>query len=82
MTFTIDALSQCDGGNHVTVTLTIDGKQITRTLMREDLIVDRDDVSLEERIKLRMASAVKEATTGNPTALQIRNALLSKTFEV
>lgn len=82
MTFTVNALRQCSGGNHVEIDFTIGGVQRTRHFTRDQLITDIADVSVEEQVIVRLRSAVKEATTGNPTALQIRNALVGNTFEV
>jgi len=81
--FTISAIRQCAGGNHVEIDVSVGGGPTkTHSILRSDLIGQDENFSVRERIINRMISAVLEATTGQPTNAQIVNALVNKTFEV
>lgn len=64
MRFTVGAITQCAGGNHRHIPVTVG--QVTRTLTvtREDMAIEREDA--EELIVNRIRSALKEggATLG------------------
>lgn len=80
MTFTVTNLSQCSGGNHVTITADVNGRTVTRQFTRAELVNELDDMSAEELIIGRLRSAVKES--GATTPLQIRNAIVNHEFKV
>lgn len=84
MQFTTGTLTACSGGEHLSVPVTISG--VTRDLSftkTEALEVGPEGFEeLRVAIMARLRSAVLEATTGNPTPLQVRNAISNKTFEV
>lgn len=66
MQFTVGTITQCAGGNHRHIPITVG--QVTRTIR-----VDRDDASvepnqLEEAVIGRIRSALKEAGAGNGLA--------------
>ena len=78
MTIVISSLSLCTGGNHVTVTGTINGTAGTVRMLKSDLALDPDDRDVA--ILGRLRSAVKEANA--TTNAQIQAALVGKTFQV
>jgi hypothetical protein len=86
MTFTINDVRACSGGNHVEVDITPAGRSMrTIHFLRSEILAEIDpDTAAEarERILHRMISRVKEATTGTPTPVQVRNALVGQTLEV
>jgi hypothetical protein len=86
MIFTVDALRACSGGNHIEIDVTFNGGAsrtvyVTRSEILDEVDADNAD-ELRRRAILRMISRVKESTTGTPTPLQVRNALVGQTFEV
>jgi hypothetical protein len=86
MTFTVNDVRACSGGNHVEIDVTPAGGSL-RTLQvnRDELLreVSADSLAeIRERIIMRCIFRVKENTTGNPTPLQVRNSLVGETFEV
>jgi len=78
MTFTINSLSLCAGGNHVTISATVNGNARTVRLLRSDFALDPGE--LDDAAIARLRSAVKEA--GATTNAQIQTALVGKTFQV
>lgn len=86
MTFTVNDVRACSGGGHIAIDVTPAGRSL-RTLhfMRSEILeeIDADTATdRRERILHRLISRVKEATTGTPTPVQVRNALVGQTFEV
>jgi hypothetical protein len=86
MTFTINDVRACSGGGHVEIDYTVSGGTLrTFRTTRPEILAElnaEDREELEKRALLRCISRVKEATTGTPTPVQVRNALVGQTFEI
>lgn len=84
MQITTGTLTACSGGEHLTLPVTVDGVTRDFKFAREEaLAAGPDNVEqLRDAILARLRSAVLEATSGQPTPLQVRNAVSSKTFEI
>lgn len=86
MTFTINDVRSCAGGNHVEIDVTPSGRAMrTIRFLRSEILDEINPDSIEEarqRILLRCISRVKENTTGTPTPVQVRNSLVGQVFEV
>lgn len=78
MTFTINSIARCTGGNHVFVTATVNGVQRRIDLTRDELSLD--DVDQRDLFIARIRSAVKES--GATTNAQIQAALVGKEFHI
>lgn len=76
--------TQCGGGNHRSIPVTINGVTKDVSLSSEDMadLLDRPDTEeeIKQRIRYRLISAVRES--GATTGAQIRNAMSNKTFEI
>lgn len=86
MTFTVNDVRACSGGAHVQIDITPAGGSlrtihVNRTEMLSEINADDID-ELKRRGLLRCISHVKESTTGTPTPLQVRNALVGQSFEI
>lgn len=79
MRFTIGTITQCDGGNHRHIPITIG--QITRTLTVTRGDVDVEPSETEERIKSRIISALKEEGA-TLTLASWNTALSGKEFQI
>jgi len=84
MILTTGTAVACSGGNHIDLPITVNGVTRTLSFTRDQLIEAGPDTIEELRpaILARLRTAVLEATTGTPTAVQVRNAISGKTFEV
>ena len=84
MRITINNVTRCTGGNHVNVSLTTgSGRTGTLTFEEAEIRAVAQSNELDELRQLllhRMVSAIKEANA--TTAVQMRNALVGKVFEV
>lgn len=80
---TVTAATLCQtGGDHVTLTGTVNGNARSVRVRLSDLLAGDpdDDDTLLDRAIARWRSAVREA--GATTLLQARTAILNKTFQV
>jgi hypothetical protein len=84
MEITTGTLTACTGGEHLTLPVTVNGVTRDVKFTREEALASGANTHEELRVAIlaRLRSAVLEATTGVPTAIQVRNAVSSKTFEV
>lgn len=81
MTFRVTGLAECPAGNHITMTVLINGSIERQFLVGVDTLkTEGDDLPIETKAFLRLNSAIKEA--GARTKLQVRNAILNKDFQV
>jgi hypothetical protein len=79
MHFTVGTITQCAGGNHRHIPVTVGGVTRTLTVDRGDAAVEPAQV--EEAIMTRLRSALKEAGAG--TGLAAWNTALSgKGFDI
>lgn len=79
-TVVISDITLCPGGQHITLTGTLDGQARTVRTNRDRLLSAHAELDIEDRLVARLYSAVKEA--GATTNLQIRTAIVGKAFEV
>lgn len=82
MKFTIKSLATCAGGGHIIATLTVNGRDLTRTYDRRTLLTALDELSGEELVLARVRSYLLDNNLASATPLQIRNALVGQEFEV
>lgn len=80
MEFTTGQPAVCDGGEHYTLPITIQGQQRIIHFTKDQLAELQDEVDLPQRILCRLVAAVKES--GATTLQQIANAIKNKTFNV
>lgn len=80
MTFTVGTITRCAGQNHYQVPVTIGGQQFVIQVLQDDLLVDFDATSAQDRIEDRLRSAKKEA--GAVTFAQTKTALEGKVFQI
>jgi len=78
--FTVGTITRCAGQNHYDVPVTIAGTVYHIPVLQEDLLVDFDASSAQDRIEDRLRSAKKEA--GAVTFAQTKTALEGKTFQI
>lgn len=79
MRFTVGTVTQCAGGNHRYIPITV-GAQ-TRTIMIERGDAALEPSELEERVKSRIVSALKEGGAGLGLA-SWNTALSGKEFQI
>lgn len=84
MVITTGTLTACAGGEHLVLPVTVNGVQRNVEFTRTDVLQAGPDSheELRQAVLARLRSAVLEATSGTPTALQVRSAVSGKTFEV
>lgn len=78
MTIVISGVSQCAGGNHITVTGTINGQAASVDFLASEFTVEPSDY--RPAFIDRVRSAVKEAGASTPP--QIKNLLEGKTYKL
>jgi len=78
MTFTINTVSLCGGGNHAVLNVTIAGVARNVTVPKTDFALDPDDTDIAALARVR--SAIKEANAS--TLAQIKTAVEGKTFKI
>jgi hypothetical protein len=86
MTFTVNDIRVCAAGNHLVIDITPAGRTMRSIrCLRQDILDEIDPDTQQEAeqwILRRLIAAVKEATSGTPTNLQVRNALVGNTYEI
>ena len=78
MTFTVNQLSRCAGGNHIDLTITVGAQARTIHLLQSDLTLEPDE--LRDAVITRVRSAVKES--GATTAAEVKAAIEGQTYRV
>lgn len=77
MLFTLNNLGRCSGGNHVELTVTVNGQQHVVQCTQADIDLEPDE--LRAAVIARVRSAWKESS-GTPA--QRRAAIISKDYQV
>lgn len=80
MTFSVSVRGRCAGGNHVHLTLTVDGVAREITFELEEMKRGIAELGLEVRVLSRIRSAILES--GADTFAQIKAAIEGKEFKV
>lgn len=81
MTFTVNTISRCPGGNHWSVDLTQGGQARHLEFQTSDLQLDFTNFQqVVDAVLNRLRSAAKEANAG--TLAQVKTALEGKTFQI
>lgn len=78
MLFTVGTITQCAGGNHRHIPITVGQVTRTITITREDMATDTE---AEEAILNRIRSALKEGSAG-PGLASWNNILSGQEFQV